>query len=613
MVKRRRDTARLSICNLFHNLNLPPCLSIHRMDSSDLIKYTHSWSLVRNMKVLLIQPPIRDFYQTSIRTQPIGLAYLAASLKNEGHEVEILDCQTETKKSISIPAELSYLKDFYPFNDRSPFKLYSGYYHFGMGWEEIRKRVENSKADVFGISSSFTPYHGEALEIAQIIKESDRRKIVVMGGAHVSCDPEGVLRTSFVDYAVLGEGEARFPLLLEQIAKGRAKNVEKIDGIGYRNVGTTRNRDGEIRINPLQNFIQDLDSLPRPARELLDLDRYRMRIKRSTMIITSRGCPHGCAYCSGHLVMGTSFRTRSPEAILEEMMECQKQYGIESFDIEDDNFTFDQERAKRLMNLIIETFGEGKIELSAMNGISFASLDGELLKLMKKAGFHTINLSYVSTDPSTKERMRRPKPTTEFDRILEEAEQIVLHAIAYAILGMPGQTIEEMVDTLIYLMGKKVLIGPSIYYPTPGTSLFERCNKEGILPPHPVQWRSSAFPIETKEFDRVDLLTLFRLARVINFIKGKMDEKALGEGMTWGKLFQVLKEKGKSKGKVDEDATTWVNLLLLLDSERSFFSLRKDSGRKISVEREKSSKKVLDYFFEKAWQKPILRSCPSIV
>ena len=98
---------------------------------------------------------------------------------------------------------------------------------------------------------------------------------------------------------------------------------------------------------------------------------------------------------------------------------------FESFDIEDDNFTFDQERAKRLMNLIIETFGEGKIELSAMNGISFASLDGELLKLMKKAGFHTINLSYVSTDPSTKERMRRPKPTTEFDRILEEAEQIV--------------------------------------------------------------------------------------------------------------------------------------------------------------------------------------------
>jgi radical SAM superfamily enzyme YgiQ (UPF0313 family) len=563
------------------------------------------------MKILLIQPPIQDFYQTSIRTQPIGLDYLAASLKNNGHEVEILDCQTEEKKSIPIPAELSYLKDFYPFNDRSPFKLYTGYYHFGMGWDDIRKRAEDSKADVFGISSSFTPYHGEAMEIARIIKHWDRKKIVVMGGAHVSCDPEGVLRSPFVDYVILGEGEVRFPLLLEQIGKGKVDKVEEIDGIGYRKVGTTRNRDGEIRINPLRNFIQDLDSLPHPARELLDLDRYRLRKKRSTMIITSRGCPHGCAYCSAHLVMGTSFRTRTPEALLKEMKECQKQYGIEIFDIEDDNFTFDQQRAKQLMNLIIEKFGEEKIELSAMNGVSFASLDEELLRLMKRAGFKAINLSYVSTDPSTKERMGRPKTMTEFDKILEDAERVGLDVIAYAILGMPGQTIEEMVDTLIYLMGKKVLIGPSIYYPTPGTPLFERCNREGILPPRPVQWRSSAFPIETKEFNRLDLLTLFRLARVINFIKGKMDGKELEDGMTWKGLPQVLKEKDKAK--VEEDAITWVDLLLLLFKERSFFSLRKESGGRTSISKVESSRKVLDCFFERAWQSSILKSHVSIV
>jgi hypothetical protein len=297
------------------------------------------------------------------------------------------------------------------------------------------------------------------------------------------------------------------------------------------------------------------------------------------------------------------------------------------------------------MNLIINSFGERKIELSAMNGISFASLDGELLNLMKRAGFHTINLSYVSTNPSTKERMRRPEPTTEFDKVLEKAEQIGLHVIAYAILGMPGQTIEEMVDTLMYLMGEKVLVGPSIYYPTPGTPLFGRCEKEGILPPHPVQWRSSAFPVETKEFDRVDLLTLFRLARVINFIKGKMDGKELEEGMTWGELFQVLKKKRKSGSKVEmkdengsgrcapclparsvsakagamsfasfnkENIPTWVDLVLLLDSERAFFSLRKDRGR-ISVEKNKTSKKILDYFFERAWERPIRRSYASVV
>jgi tRNA A37 methylthiotransferase MiaB len=551
------------------------------------------------MKILLIQPPIQDFYQTSIRTQPIGLAYLAASLKTHGHEVEILDCQTEKKRSIPIPSELSYLRDFYPFDDRSPFKLYSGYYHFGMGWEEIRKKIEDSKADVFGISSNFTPYHGEALEIARIIKEWDKKKIVVKGGAHVSCNPEGVLKNPFVDYVILGEGEIRLPLLLEQIEKEGKGRMKNIDGLGYRT-------NGEIEINPLKNFIQNLDSLPHPARELLDLDRYRIGKRRSAMIITSRGCPHGCAYCSTHLVMGAVFRTRSPESILQEMMECRKRYGIQIFDIEDDNFTFDKERAKRLMGLIIETFEEERLELTAMNGVSFASLDGELLRLMKQAGFHTINLSYVSTDPSTIERMGRPKTKTEFDKILEEAERISLNVIAYAIFGMPGQTIEEMADTLIYLMGKRVLIGPSIYYPTPGTPLFERCKKEGILPPHPIQWRSSAFPIETKEFNRLDLLTLFRLARVINFIKGKMNGKELEEGMTWKELFQFI--KAQVKVKIKDDVVKWNDLLLLLFREKSFFSMRKGPREGPSFVKEKSSKMVLDYFFEKAWDKPILGS-----
>jgi len=552
------------------------------------------------MKILLIQPPIQDFYRTTIRTQPIGLAYLAASLRKHGHEVKILGCQTEKKKSIPIPAELSYLKDFYPFDDRSPFKLYSGYYHFGMEWEEIGQKIKGSKADVFGISSSFTPYHGEALEIARIIKRWDRKKVVVMGGAHVSCDPKGVLQSPFVDYVILGEGEGRFPVLLEQIRKGKVENIGKIDGIGYR-------INGEIQINLPQTLIKDLDSVPHPARELLDLDRYRMRRKRSTMIITSRGCPHGCAYCSAHLVMGTCFRARTSEAIVQEMTECQEKYGIRVFDIEDDNFTFDQERAKRLMNLIIETFGEEKIELSAMNGVSFASLNGELLELMKRAGFKTINLSYVSTDSTTKERMGRPKAMTTFNELLEEAERVGLSVIAYAILGMPGQTIEEMVDTLIYLMGKRVLIGPSVYYPTPGTPLFERCKGDDLLPPHRCQWRSSAFPIETKEFSRIDLLTLFRLSRVINFIKGKMDGKELEEGLTWRGLYRVLKEEAEVKAMI------WVDLLLLFESDRSFFRLTRDFGGRISISKVESSRKVLDCFFEKAWQRLILKSRSSVV
>jgi tRNA A37 methylthiotransferase MiaB len=490
-----------------------------------------------------------------------------------------------------------------------------------MGWDEIRREIETSKADVFGISSSFTPYHEEALEIARIIKDSDPRKIVVMGGSHVSGDPAGVLRSPCVDYVVLGEGEIRFPLLLEKIGKDGVEKIEEIDGIGYR-------ENGEIKIYPLQSFLQDLDALPSPARDLLELDRYRIKKKRSTMLITSRGCPHRCTYCSVHLVMGNDFRRRSAEAIAQEMKDCRERFGIQAFDIEDDNFTFDRKRAKDLMKQIIGTFGERNLELSAMNGVSFASLDAELLRLMKRAGFHTINLSFVSTDLVTKGRMGRPKARVEFDQILEDASHVGLHVIAYGIFGMPGQSIEEMADTLIYLMGKKVLIGPSIYYPSPGTPLFENCRTEGLLPSHPSLWRSSAFPIETKDFSRLDLVTLFRLARVINFIKGKIDEGELDEGMTWRELSQFTKEKVEAEDKGEDEVKaeveanqnmlcalgsapsdiTWKDLLRLLIHERTFFSLRKNSDERLRVTKEKSSKRVLGYFFEKASDKPILKS-----
>jgi radical SAM superfamily enzyme YgiQ (UPF0313 family) len=557
------------------------------------------------MKILLIQPPIQDFYQTRIRTQPIGLAYLGASLHAQGHEVEIFDCQAEKKKMISIPPELSYLRNFYPFNDRSPFKLYSGYYHFGRGWEEIKGKIKDSRADVFGISASFTPYHGEALEVARIIKEWDKRKIVVIGGAHVSGDSEGMLKNSFVDYIILGEGEVRFPWLLDQIEKKGRKKIGDYDGVGF-------HCGGDVRINPVKRFIEDLDFLPYPARKLFDLDCYRIKRKRSTMIITSRGCPHRCAYCSAHLVMGTAFRRRSPENIIHEMMECREKFDIQAFDIEDDNFTFDLKRAKQLLSLIIETFGEGNLELSAMNGVSFASLDGELLGLMKRAGFRTINLSFVSTDTLTRERMKRPRGLNDFDSIVNEAEKLGLQVVAYAILGMPGQTLEEMVETIIYLMGKRVLIGPSIYYPTPGTPLFEVCKKGNLLPPHPMQWRSSAFPLETKDFTRLDLVTLFRLTRVINFIKGKIAEKKIDDGMTGKELFHVLKERGKAKGALitsdkPDDVPAWADLVLGLSQEKAFFSLRKTSEGMVR-KKEETSKKVLDSFFEKAGNQPILKN-----
>jgi radical SAM superfamily enzyme YgiQ (UPF0313 family) len=575
------------------------------MDLDRSLHYTYFCYTLEAMKILLIQPPVEDFYQTSIRTQPLGLAYLAASLQRRNHDVEILDCRTAEKRSAPLPSELAYLSDFYPGQDRSPFKLYSGYFRFGMGPDEIRRNIENSGADLYGISSCFTPYHQQALEVAGIVKELDPGKIVVMGGAHVSCDPEGVLTSPLVDYVVLGEGEIRFPLLVEEIGKGGEGDPGGIDGVGFR-------QDGRAVVNPARGFVEDLDSVSPPARSLLDPDRYRIGKKRLAMFLTSRGCPHRCAYCSGHLVTGTGFRGRAPEAILQEMIESRERYGTEVFDIEDDNFTFDRDRAKTLMRRIIETFGERVLRLTAMNGVSFASLDGELLGLMRRAGFDAVNLSFVSADRGFRGKMGRPHASIDFDGILEEAERFGFQVTAYAILGIPGQTIEEMIETLIHLMGKRVLIGPSIYYPSPGTPLFEDCAKARILSPHPAQWRSSAFPIESGDFNRLDLATLFRITRIINFIKGKMDRSELKEGLTWKGFSEVLKTKaGEPKEALQGEGSSWIDLVARVVEERSFFGAGRNKRGGAAVWPLPTSRRVLNCFIERAWDRPIRKSRPS--
>ena len=164
--------------------------------------------------ILLIQPPVRDFYATAKRSIPYGLACIAASLLKHGFSVEILDgLATSKSRNIPLPAEMGYLSEFYGNPDISPFALFHQYKHFGYSFEHIGKQAKESGAFLVGISSLFTAYSPEALQTARIVKACHPSCKIVIGGHHPTALPEAVMACSAVDYGLRGEGEISLPIL----------------------------------------------------------------------------------------------------------------------------------------------------------------------------------------------------------------------------------------------------------------------------------------------------------------------------------------------------------------------------------------------------------------
>ena len=150
------------------------------------------------MKVLLIQPPVQDFYDTDVRLQPIGLCYLKAAVRKHLPDIDVIIKDYHGgcgRRTVAIPRELRYLTDYYPVADKSPFSTFHQYYHFGKSFDEIELDVAEIRPDVVGISSLFTPYYREVLEIAARVKQKTTCHRVV-GGSHASAAPASLLTSA---------------------------------------------------------------------------------------------------------------------------------------------------------------------------------------------------------------------------------------------------------------------------------------------------------------------------------------------------------------------------------------------------------------------------------
>ena len=234
----------------------------------------------------------------------------------------------------------------------------------------------------------FTPYADMAVQTAEIIKNVMPGCQVVLGGHHPTELPQQALESRAVDFLIRGEGETSMVLLAEALQKGI--DPRKIPGV------CCRNSDRSLIITE-PAVMQNLDEYPLPATNLMHAKYYMRGDRPGYTILASRGCPFNCSYCAmGRSPIGI-YRQRSVDRIIAEMDHAVQLHNCGFFDFEDENLSHDKKWFTNLLKAIIHTFASSDLELRAMNGLFPPSLDENLLKLMKKAGFKTLNLSLGST------------------------------------------------------------------------------------------------------------------------------------------------------------------------------------------------------------------------
>jgi magnesium-protoporphyrin IX monomethyl ester (oxidative) cyclase len=413
-------------------------------------------------RILLVRPPLTiESDETKSLVCPLGLGYLAAVLEKD-YEIKILDCLAEGFN-----------------NDRKEGRFLT----YGLNLGDVRERIRDFGPDIVGVSCLFSMQFSLALSICQISKEIDENIITVMGGAHPSGLPQETLENAAVDFVVIGEAEESFTQLIEALNQGAGLSL--IDGLGYKD-------NNRVVINPKTRYIQDLDTIPFPARHLLPMEKYfRVNLPHAldpryclnTNIITSRGCPTNCLFCCIHSLWGNDYRVRSPENVLEEMMFLKRNYGIKEIQFEDDNLTLNKNRAIEIFQGMVER----KLDMSwsAPNGIALWTLDKELLKLMRKSGCYWLAVAVESGNQGVLNKViKKPLQLEEAKPLIKEMLRLKIRVTTFFVVGFPGEGIAQIKDTIRF--GLSIPTHHlSLFFATPlaGSELYKISKERGLLRP----------------------------------------------------------------------------------------------------------------------------------
>ncbi len=446
---------------------------------------------------------------------PYGLACVAGACRQAGFSVAILDGLASAKaRIIPWPAEMGYLNPFYGRVDRSPFGLFHHFRHFGASFEHLARQAKASGAWLVGISSLFSAYEDSALATAEAIRKACPRARIVLGGHHPTALAEAVLAHPAVDFVLRGDGEMGMPALARALRENAP--LADVPGLAYHAAGHV------LEIAPPARA-DDLDRLPPPAFDLIDWHFYRRAGRGALALSAGRGCPLRCTYCAVNAATYHGYRCRRVAGVLADIEAADRLAPLGFIDFEDEHLTADRQWFLALMTALRTHFKERRPELRAMNGLLAASLDEELIAVMRAGGFKTLNLALITTVAAQLKRFGRPDLTVDLDRVLALSAKHELASVAYLIVAGPGQDPGQSLQDLLFLARRRVLAGVSVFYPAPGSADYRWCRRQGLLPDTAGLLRATALPL-VHVTDRLQTVTLLRLGRILNFMKAVIDE-----------------------------------------------------------------------------------------
>lgn len=362
---------------------------------------------------------------------PLGLMYLAAYARErlEGLEHVILDLTCEPRPLASLAESLA--------------------------------RFQPHVVAASALTNEAACLH----QVAHAAKEHNPNTVVVAGGPHVSACPHDVAEDKAIDLLVFGEGEATYEEILARLQEGQG--LTGMPGAAW--------REGESVVRgPERPPLEDLDALPFPAWDLVRIERYARKGRAGNLprgrymsLFTSRGCPFGCTYC--HRVFPKRFRARSASRVLEEIDTLERTYGIRDFEILDDAFNLDLERAKAVCRGLV---GRG-FTFSFPNGVRADRLDRELVSLLAAMG--TTNLA-IAVDTASAQLQRALGRNLDLARVRQAiswCREEGITTVGYFMLGFPGETKAQMEETISFAVDSDLTFASFfIVTPYPGTPLW---------------------------------------------------------------------------------------------------------------------------------------------